>query len=932
MVRKVLIALSCAFLAGKSIAQPLPCPPTNTTFVTATGDTTICKGNCVPININTTTSLKSTTEYVVSSIPYLPTTYTGGTPILVGNDDVWSDVLQLPFEFCFFGTKYNQCLIGANGQIGFDISLANGGNPWSFNTGLPGTSNAATLNTIMGAYYDIDPSLGGMCRYATYGTAPCRTFVVSWDNIPFFNFSNCPGLFGTQQIVLYETTYAIDVFIQQKPVCMNWNSGLAILGIMNADGSNYYTVPGYNGTVWNATNEGWRFTPDGDPTWTYTVFDSLGAVVGTQTTVGQTASGTIVVCPETSERYAVKGVASSNCDSLIKWDTVRVRVGWQPSIKEATKTDVSGCAMFDGTITLEGGLMPNDTFFIHYLKDGAPQPVVVAIADIDSIVQLINLGAGIYSQIYITTTLGCISDTVGPLEIEDPTPVITGHVTTPPSLCRASDASMTLQGLIPGETYTITYNATNGSNGAIVLVADGNGEVTITGILAGAYTVTATQLNCTSPPYGPIYILNPAITADFSHLLIPGCTEDIVEFTDLSVGSAYPFEYIWLFGDDSASVAQNPTHTYQDQGTYTVTLMITDSVCRDTVTHDVIIDHPLIANFTVDLDTICQGTAVAFTDASTATPPVSYTWDFANGEVNSIGGPSVTSVYPNAGNYIATLVVTDFIGCKDTAYKYIRVDSLTEINLSFNDSSICAGEKVYINATYADSGSTGMIWNFGDGIETTNFDHDNSHSYETPGVYTIKVIATARVCADVEKTLDLLVQPQPVITLGPDTAMCPTSAPIVIHDMINGSNPSASWTWVKGDATIPGANSFNLVVKEPAIYTSVVTIGDCSSADSIWVQNDCYLDVPNAFTPDGDGISDYFFPRQWLSRGVTNFKMLVFNRWGNEIFSSTNINGRGWDGKFNGVDQPQGVYVYLIEVTFKNGVSEKRQGNVTLLR
>jgi gliding motility-associated-like protein len=96
--------------------------------------------------------------------------------------------------------------------------------------------------------------------------------------------------------------------------------------------------------------------------------------------------------------------------------------------------------------------------------------------------------------------------------------------------------------------------------------------------------------------------------------------------------------------------------------------------------------------------------------------------------------------------------------------------------------------------------------------------------------------------------------------------------------------------------------------------------------------NDCYIDVPNAFTPDGDNLDDYFFPRQWLSRGVVTFKMSIFNRWGQEIFSTTNINGRGWDGKFNGVDQPMGVFVYIIEAKFKDGTSEKKQGNVTLLR
>jgi gliding motility-associated-like protein len=923
-------ALLLLLFSGTAVAQPLPCPPTNTTFLTAIGDTTICSGNCVPLNVTANTTLKSTTEYTVTSIPYLPTTYCGGTPILVGIDDIYSQVLQLPFDFCFFGTKYNQCLIGANGQICFDISLAGAYNPWPISGGIPGNANEGTLNCIMGAYYDIDPSLGGNIRYATYGTAPCRTFVVSWDHIPLFNTSNCPGLISTQQIVLYETTYAIDVFIETRPICTNWNSGNGILGIMNADGSAWAAVPGYNGGAWSANNEGWRFTPDGDPSWTFTVYDSSGAVVATQSAADSFLVATLSVCPDFSERYTVRGVASSNCDSIIKLDTVRVKVGWQPQIDSAEAYDVSGCGMFDGRINLWGGLLPNDTFIIHYYKDGLPQANVVTIADIDSMVAITGLGSGNYSNIYITTTLGCISDTVGPFVIEDPTPVISNVTTTPPSLCRAADATLTIEGLIADSTYTVTYSV-GGITYTVTTAANSSGQITLTGLLAGSYTLTVTLLTCTSAPYGPVTIANPPITADFIHQLFPGCLEDTVAFTDISSGSAYPFEYLWQFGDSTtASTEMNPVHIYEDQDTYPVTLIITDSVCRDTIVHDVVIDHPLVANFTTDKDTICQNESITFTDASTATGPVTYTWYYGTGDTSTFNSNTQTYTYLRSGTLLTALVISDFINCKDTAYKYVRVDSLTEILISF-DSIICAGEEIKLSASYEDTGSTGVTWDFADGIVTTTFGHYVEHAYENPGVYMIHVIATARVCPDVDSARLLTVQPQPTINLGPDTSMCPTAGPLVLQDLENAGNPAASWKWMLWDKWLD-ETTFNITANEPGRYTSVVTIGECSATDSVWVQKDCYIDVPNAFSPNGDNMNDHFIPRQWLSRGVTSFKMLIFNRWGQEIFSTTNINGRGWDGKFNDVDQPQGVYVYVIDVTFKDGRSEHKQGNVTLMR
>ena len=79
-------------------------------------------------------------------------------------------------------------------------------------------------------------------------------------------------------------------------------------------------------------------------------------------------------------------------------------------------------------------------------------------------------------------------------------------------------------------------------------------------------------------------------------------------------------------------------------------------------------------------------------------------------------------------------------------------------------------------------------------------------------------------------------------------------------------------------------------------------------------------------------MNDYFFPRQLLTSGLTSFNMNIYNRWGQLVFTSNSLDGRGWDGRFNGSEQPQGVFVYIIDVTFKDGQKEHHQGNVTLLR
>ena len=110
------------------------------------------------------------------------------------------------------------------------------------------------------------------------------------------------------------------------------------------------------------------------------------------------------------------------------------------------------------------------------------------------------------------------------------------------------------------------------------------------------------------------------------------------------------------------------------------------------------------------------------------------------------------------------------------------------------------------------------------------------------------------------------------------------------------------------------------------------TINGCPSSDSITVLNDCYMNLPNVFTPNGDGVNDFFFPRDYLTKGLTAFKMEIYNRWGEIIFSTTKTDGAGWDGKYNGIPQPEGVFIYKMDATFKDGVHEHHQGNFTLLR
>jgi gliding motility-associated-like protein len=184
-----------------------------------------------------------------------------------------------------------------------------------------------------------------------------------------------------------------------------------------------------------------------------------------------------------------------------------------------------------------------------------------------------------------------------------------------------------------------------------------------------------------------------------------------------------------------------------------------------------------------------------------------------------------------------------------------------------------------------------------------------------------------RACPSATVTRNVTVLPQPQIYLGPDTSLCPGGTPLVLADMVHNANAALyDWIWNTGAAT-PA-----ITVSGPGVYVASVSYGGCSAVDSVVVKNDCYIDLPNVFTPNADGTNDYFNPRDYLAKGLKTFNMDIYNRWGQLIFHTDQTSGSGWDGSFNNTPQPEGVYIYTISATFNDGQQVDRRGNLTLLK
>jgi len=447
--------------------------------------------------------------------------------------------------------------------------------------------------------------------------------------------------------------------------------------------------------------------------------------------------------------------------------------------------------------------------------------------------------------------------------------------------------------------------------------------------IAGVYTWYASQTvaGCESVLRTPVVVtVHETPEAGFDFQIHYGCIADTVVFINNTADAS---AFRWNFDDGTPlSYEEDPAHIYTEQGEYAVRLTAGIGACTDSVLRLISIHHPLDAAFTVSADTICQGTQVPFSNTSTTTVingiDPSFAWDFRDGY--TAGEQSPDHIFDIPGVYNIMLVATDFVPCNDTAYKLIYVDSSAQISFAMSDTMLCTGDGIDLEAFYTRNGFRELSWTFGDNGDEIYNANPAMRSYDRDGVFDITVRAAYRICPEATASRKVYVKPLPVVNLGPDTTLCLNDAPLYLSSPVTLSSGTVHWSWSTGDTASV------LKIVHPGIYRVTADLEGCKGSDEVTITKDCYTDIPNSFTPNNDGVNDYFYPRQLLSKGIISFKMQVFNRWGQMVFETSGTGGRGWDGRFNDKEQPQGVYIYMIDVVMKNLATEHYTGNVTLLR
>ena len=166
---------------------------------------------------------------------------------------------------------------------------------------------------------------------------------------------------------------------------------------------------------------------------------------------------------------------------------------------------------------------------------------------------------------------------------------------------------------------------------------------------------------------------------------------------------------------------------------------------------------------------------------------------------------------------------------------------------------------------------------------------------------------------------EVVIHPEPTPDLGPDTSLCLLSPELLYP------GDFFSYQWQDGSTT-----NYLSIEDYGSYWVNVVNEFGCGGTDSILISNGCpaQVYVPNAFSPNEDGTNDMLFA---YALQVMQFRMQVFNRWGDLVFKSNDFT-QGWDGTFRGKAAEAGIYAYFIEATFLNGQSIRKSGDVMLIR
>ena len=548
-----------------------------------------------------------------------------------------------------------------------------------------------------------------------------------------------------------------------------------------------------------------------------------------------------------------------------------------------------------------------------------------------------------YSVVVVDTVSGC-SDTAAVTVSVNCGHCFAPDVTITPPTCPGDSDAVVIASptiVLGRPVFMRWYDDSVGGNLIQTSMTSTNPD-TITGLPAGTYRVvlfdtivlggcldsTVFTITDPAPPLG--------LASSDTTLCIGGSASlNVVP----SGGNGGPWTYQWSNGismNDSSQMYTPPVDTF---------LVVTVTDTLGCVSEPDTINMTYLPPFTLTMSpdtSICAGASTVISASAIGGSGSGYTYSWVDDQGNVFVGDSIT-VTPTQGPTSYCVTVTD--DCETPAETACIIVSWYADPVP--DFSVDVTEGCYpVTVTFTnqtDPATVGTaLWNFNDdGITSTSTD-TASHTFSMPRCYDIQLTITSPegcvrdtvktdfICGRDYPTANFTFGPQPATILNP------------IIDFTNNSldHVASEWTFFNINSETTSLDehpSHTFPSENPGSYTTqLVVFNQFGCTDTTWntviIDGELLIYVPNAFTPNGDGINDIFMP---VGEGIdlTAYELLIFDRWGQQVKAITNLFD-GWDGKHqNGGDLKSGVYVWKLQAkSIYNGEKKEMIGHVNLIR
>lgn len=345
-------------------------------------------------------------------------------------------------------------------------------------------------------------------------------------------------------------------------------------------------------------------------------------------------------------------------------------------------------------------------------------------------------------------------------------------------------------------------------------------------------------------------------------------------------------------------------------GTHTITYTYTDgNTCTDSITGDIVV-NPLPTIATTPDQTICNGDTSTLVVSSI--PNATFLWSTGETTDTILVHPTATTTY--------TVTATDEHNCGTISSQVVVTVNPLPTAYAGEDVAICEGDSTTLTATGIPFSY--FLWSTGDTtaviivspVATTTYTVSVSDQYN---------------CATATDDVVVTFYPNPValFTYTPDTGIFTNE----LISFVNSSTNTATYFWDFGDGmTSAQVNPFHMYSMPGSYEVILITVSPDGCLDTLITLVNIVegLEIPNVFTPNGDGFNDVF---QVLTSGIVDYDLQIYNRWGVLIFESYST-AIHWDGRsLAGEEAAQGTYFYIL--TAKSGTKDySRTGTITLLR